>query len=246
MSSTNIKKQKDIAIQSINNTIQSLIDSGDEKKTKKASLLSYWIKDYSNYLNNEINFDPKKHIRYERGSIIKVNLGFNIGNEEGGLHYCVVIDNNPTLASGTLTIIPLTSYKKDKKIHRDNVLLGNTIYQKLITKGKVIIEDGKECIKTMRKVGTDKGMHCAEFIELKIQFKEKIKFTQKIINEIEKMKLGSVALINQITTISKMRIYNPKNTSDILYNIKLDSEEMDLINQKLKELYIFDKNIKKN
>ncbi|MDD2377143.1 MAG: type II toxin-antitoxin system PemK/MazF family toxin [Clostridia bacterium] len=241
-----VVNQKNLAVQKINDIIQSFIDSGDEKKIKKAALLSYWLKDYSNYLNEENNFDAKKYIRYERGSIVKINLGFNVGNEEGGLHYCVVIDNNATLGSGTLTVIPLSSYKEGKEVHRDNVLLGNTIYQKLITKGKIIIEDAKICIKDMQKIGTDKGMNCAEFIELNNKFEEKIKFTRKIIHEIEKMKLGSIALVNQITTISKMRIYNPKNVSDILYNVKLDVDEMDLINKKIIKLYIFDKKIVKS
>lgn len=52
------------------------------------------------------------------------------------------------------------------------------------------------------------------------------------------MKKGTIALANQITTISKQRIYNPKKDLDILSGIKLSAEKMSLIDKKIKELYI--------
>ncbi|MCT3135805.1 type II toxin-antitoxin system PemK/MazF family toxin, partial [Lactococcus lactis] len=36
-------------------------------------------------------------------------MGFNIGNEEGGLHYAIVLDNNNALGHSLITIVPLTS-----------------------------------------------------------------------------------------------------------------------------------------
>ena len=57
--------------------------------------------------------------------------------------------------------------------------------------------------------------------------------------EIRHMKEGSIALVNQITTISKMRIYDPRNHGGVLYGISLSEESMEKINQKVKELYIF-------
>lgn len=55
----------------------------DNKTQKKADLLSYWIEDYTKYLKNEDNFNPLFYKKYERGDIIKANLGFNVGSEEG-------------------------------------------------------------------------------------------------------------------------------------------------------------------
>ena len=49
--------------------------------------------------------------RYKRGEIVKVHLGFNVGSEEGGLHYAVVLDKNNAKSSPVITIIPLTSVK---------------------------------------------------------------------------------------------------------------------------------------
>ena len=47
------------------------------------------------------------------------------------------------------------------------------------------------------------------------------------------MKKGSIALVNQITTVSKIRIYDPKTDHDILSNIRLSDEKLDLIDQEI-------------
>ena len=60
----------------------------------------------------------------------------------------------------------------------------------------------------------------------------------KISNEILKMKTGSIALVNQITTISKIRIYNPLHSNDVLGNVKVSNEILDAIDDKIRELYI--------
>lgn len=53
------------------------------------------------------------------------------------------------------------------------------------------------------------------------------------------MKEGSIALVNQITTISKMRIFDPRNIRGVLSGVSLSEENMEKINQKIKDLYIF-------
>ena len=67
---------------------------------------------------------------------------------------------------------------------------------------------------------------------------ENLELILKINNELSQMKKGTIALANQITTISKQRIYNPKKDLDILSGIKLSAEKMSLIDKKIKELYI--------
>lgn len=53
------------------------------------------------------------------------------------------------------------------------------------------------------------------------------------------MKEGSIALVNQITTVSKIRIYDPRNLRGVLAGVSLSAESMEKINKKVKELYIF-------
>jgi len=56
--------------------------------------------------------------------------------------------------------------------------------------------------------------------------------------EIERLKNGSVALMEQITTVSKMRIYKPKSSKDLLYNVKFSDGAMEKINERLIELFV--------
>ena len=76
---------------------------------KKSELLAYWINDFAEYHDGERTFNIAKSGMYSRGDVIKVNLGFNVGNELGGLHYCIVLNKYDNTRNGALNIIPLTS-----------------------------------------------------------------------------------------------------------------------------------------
>lgn len=188
----------------------------DNNNLKKANLLLYWFEDFAKYNLAEESFNPRGLKKYKRGSIIKVNLGFNIGNEEGGLHYCIVLDKANALSSGTLTVIPLTSIKENKKYNSSTINLGNEVYLNL----KNICEN------RLKKISKEKSVDM------------EIKYIKKLEKEIFKMKKGSIALVSQITTISKQRIYNPKGSSDILANLRVSDNTLDLIDLKIKELFL--------
>lgn len=51
------------------------------------------------------------------------------------------------------------------------------------------------------------------------------------------MKKGSIGLIKQITTISKMRIVNPISDKDTLAGIRLSDEFLSKIDTKIKQIY---------
>ena len=166
--------------------------------------------------------------KYKRGRIIKANLGFNVGNEEGGLHYCIVLDKTNALSSGTLTVIPLTSIKENKKYNSSTLNLGNEIYFNL----RKICDDMSQ---KLSKEYEDIWKLPAENVE---QFNTDFKYIKKVEKEISKMKKGSIALISQITTISKQRIYDPKVSSDILANLRVSDSTLNLIDAKIKELFL--------
>lgn len=48
---------------------------------KKTHLLAYWIENFSQYHDEERLFDSSTLKVFKRGDIVKVNLGFNVGNE---------------------------------------------------------------------------------------------------------------------------------------------------------------------
>ena len=199
---------------SLNRLDVSFLKHIDRQEYKTSHLLAYWINDYANYHDEEKSFDTGKLIVFKRGSIIKANLGFNIGHELGGLHYCIVLDKYDNPKNGTLNVIPLTS-KKDKKYPKSSIDLGNEIYDTLNTIYSNEIE------KLSNKY-TDIWSLPAEQVK---QFTTDFEYVKKIKDEISKMKVGSIALINQITTISKQRIFDDQ----ILRRVRLSNNSLNLL-----------------
>lgn len=221
----NTVSHKQIALNQLDSLLTYHIENNN---LKKANLLSYWFEDFAKYNLAEETFNPKLLKKYKRGSIIKANLGFNIGNEEGGLHYCIVLDKYNALSSGTLTVIPLTSIKENKKYNSTSLNLGNEIYLNL----------KKICDNMSQKFSTEYEDIWKLPAEKVKKFNLDFKYMKKVEKEISKMKKGSIALVSQITTISKQRIYDPKNSSDILANLRVSNNTLDLIDSKIKELFI--------
>ena len=221
----NTVAHKQIALNQLDSLLTYHINNNN---LKKANLLSYWFEDFAKYNLAEESFNPKLLKKYKRGSIIKANLGFNVGNEEGGLHYCIVLDKANAMSSGALTIIPLTSIKENKKYNSSTINLGSEIYLNL---KKICDKMSKE----LSKEYTDIWKLPAEKVE---QFNNDFKYIKKVEKEIAKMKKGSIALVSQITTISKQRIYDPKTSADILANLRVSDDTLDLIDSKVKELFM--------
>lgn len=246
----------------INKTVKQLekyLHELSEDHIKKAELISYWLRKYIYYLKQEETFIPSRNPEYKKGDIVRVNLGFNIGSEHGGRHYAIILDNNNNKNNPVVTIIPLSSYK-GKTIRNSEVFLGDNIYNSLNIKisgiQKAYIEDQKNkeklinsTISIVESINVDTT---EDYIEKKKQIeanieqlklsKERIIQKQKEINaiatEIKKMKHGSIALVGQITTISKIRIEDPVNTHGVLTNIRISSSEIEQIENKIKELYL--------
>lgn len=229
--------------------------------TKKGAKLAYWISDYVRFLEKENCFDSRKLIRYKRGSVVKVHLGYRIGSEEGGLHYAVILDVNNALSNPTATIIPLTSVKPGTDLHHmhfSRVYLGDEIYNLLINKCRShvsaainrvnelgskmaeinstpIVPDAPDAIKLLAEKEEKESAIQAERAELS----QEVNYCQKMLDEIDKMKRGSIALVGQVTTISKIRIYDPLYPRDILSDIRLSAESMNKLDAKIKELFTY-------
>ena len=166
---------------SLNRLDLSFIKHIELKEYKKSDLLAYWINDFAIYHDEERNFDYSKSGVFSRGDIIKVNLGFNIGSELGGLHYCVVLNKYDNLKNGTLNVIPLTSKKDNKRYNSSTVNLGKELYN--IFKKKLDKENEKlqTFLGELEKID-DIPVSIQNIIE-----KEK-KYIEKMEQEISKMK----------------------------------------------------------
>lgn len=254
-----IQNKKD-GIKVLNKLLEGYINDSTEsheQHLKKANLISKWVKQYTSYILFEEKFNPKRNISYKRGDIVFANFGFNIGAELGGEHYAVVIDKESNQSSSTLTVIPLTSVKPNKEVHSNDVYLGTELYEKLDLKHKIIRSQLLEQNRTnqilldvvMEKIDA-LGPSSEDNTEIKVllsniekrnsEIKQELVFLEQLKNEILSLKKGSIAKIKQITTISKIRIYNPKKSSDPLYGIQFSEDAMDKINTKLKEFFVFD------
>ena len=207
-------QNKKEAIKSLNKLLELYINDPSMKYLKKAHLISYWIKDYVNLINFEENFDPTKNIAYKRGNIVKLNFGFNIGSEYGGLHYGIVLDNKNGHNSPVLTIIPLTSRKDNKTIHNNSVDLGNEIYRSLKLKYDTIaksLKDEKE-----------------EILNALTAFAALVDLSQNTLIEIEQYEAGS----NEFS----QKLQNAKKYLQIADNLKALWEEKE--NQKKLQMWL--------
>lgn len=237
-------------------SLRTYLDAQDEKKGK---LLAYWINDYVRFLEKEVAFDPQKLVRYKRGSIVKAHLGYRVGSEEGGLHYAVVVDVNNAKASPVTTVIPLTSIKSHTdltKLHHSNLFLGTEMFDLLKQKIRNEIDETEQLKESLLKKVEEIQAHevdqnapdaktqsetrrrLVNALEREVKdLAEKMKHCVKMDADIQKMKPGSIALVGQITTISKIRIYDPLYPSDTLSNIRLSNGTMDKLDEKVRELF---------
>lgn len=259
-----IKTHKDQVISDLSSFLDTLIESPAD--AKRADLISYWLKDFQSYISREKSFDASKIKSYKRGDVIKVNLGFNVGSEQGGLRYAIVLDKNNKHNSKTITVIPLTSQKEEKQIYERDINLGRELYNRLKAKydsaQDTLIKEQTahtDAIKKAQQLHNSLSniyskdttnetirqaiLQTEEIIDAHGEalslFQEDETNLEKIQSELYKMKDGSIAKIEQITTISKQRIFDPKGSRDVLSGIHFSDAAMDKINEKLKELYIF-------
>lgn len=234
-------QHKKRALYSLEQYIDSLINSDNIHIKGKADKLSYWLEDYTNFLNYEKIFEPNSRPKYKRGQIIKVHLGYNIGSEEGGLHYAIVIENNNSIYSPVLTIVPLTSVKDNTnidKLRKGEIFLGNELYRSLVAKTKTLSYNVNNKIQELKKCLSDSDADEENILDRIKECEQEVAFLSKLTKEITKMKKGSIALVGQITTISKIRIYDPKSTHDSLGNIRMSNETLDKIDNAVIQLYI--------
>jgi hypothetical protein len=235
--------------------LDELIDNDIETDSGKADKLSYWLEDWVRFLSYEPVFSAKSLRKYKRGEIIKLHLGFNLGSEEGGLHYAVVLDKDNSIHNPVLTVVPLTSLKPSTQLdhlHKGEVFLGNELFVSLNAKLRahlIFIEETKKHLvaemKTLRNiVDNDSNVSEHDFANRLNSLEKYIKESEdeellikKLKRELMKMKHGSIALVSQITTVSKIRIYDPKSNNDVLSGIKLSNENLDLIDAELLRLY---------
>lgn len=234
---------KNSALDKLNKYLDSLISSENVNLKSKSDKISYWLEDWTTFLDFETQFSPMSLRRYKRGEVIKVHLGFNVGSEEGGLHYAVVIDKNNAKSSPVVTVVPLTSVKPHTdiaKLKSGSIFLGNELYTNLNAKLSATSRHFDAEIELMNSILDTLNPGTPEFDEIPLRIEKaqkELDLLKRMRKEINKMKSGSIALINQITTVSKIRIYDPKTDHDILSNVKFSNEKLDMIDDEIRKRF---------
>ena len=208
--------------------VQRICDNYDlDSGTKLAFWLNYWC---HNYIPIERKFDYESQLlRYKRGDIISLNLGFNVGSEQGGLHYAIVLNNINDKSNKVLTIIPLSTHEKENKDEEDylkyEVLIDNSIFDEEVERLKNKLASFDTKLKDDKTSDDEKKKILKE-----------IKATQK---ELDKISSGDkiYAQPAQVKTVSKLRIYYPTEVDDILYGVNVGDTIMQEIEEKMIELF---------
>ena len=208
----------------------------------KAALLYYWLRNYLRYIKQEETFNPKYFPQFKPGDIVKVDFGFGIGSEFGGLHYAIVLTPSNSKNS-TVTVVPLRSLKLGKEspktLYKSDVYLGTELFTVLLDRsGKMLDKCSafiKEVENTDHKTITAKDI--ARFEKQLDETKDLLDKHNIIMKEISRLNAGTVAIVSQIRTVSKIRIQNPKYLKDALYNMRVDKQATDKIRAVMKDLY---------
>lgn len=222
-----IKTKGDLE-KSTNRVLQELYNVIIKLDLKKARTLLFWLNDWAEkYLPIEESFNYESLKYYERGSILEAHFGFKVGSEQGGLHYAVVIENENDKSNRTVMVVPLGSLEEgqsENDLDKHEVYLGTDVFNPEI-----------ECLEeSLKKTETN-------IEELKAKGLNTGKLNKKLAKEkkkLAKFKLRSIALINQMCALSKLRICSPKYDGDELSTVKLPSEKMDDIDNMIKKYFL--------
>ena len=114
MTVTTKKDKIDIAC----NTFKNIHKSG----VKKFINLDDWLEKEINIFNNETKNTIFQYLKYKRGQLIKVDFGINLGTELSHTHFAIVLNNDDTINTDNLTVLPLTSKNGYKRIKLDNII----------------------------------------------------------------------------------------------------------------------------
>ena len=84
--------------------------NGSEKTLKELKNRLEWFNNYFNLFNNHKYLQKQELPDLYRGDVVLVELGFNIGMEFGGRHYCIVLRDSAK-NNKRVVVLPITSKK---------------------------------------------------------------------------------------------------------------------------------------
>jgi len=169
-----------------------------------------------------------KYQRYKRGQIVLVDFSPSMGSEMRGKHFAIVLTKKDSPNNGVLTVVPLSS--KEKSYYLD---VGNIVNKQIYPQ---LLNISKELLIALSNLDiTDKNEENIKEIKKVLKNVDELK---EVANIYIKKNKRSYALVQNITTISKIRIKKPVNHYDPVKKLVADSLILDLIDNKIEELFI--------
>lgn len=168
----------------------------------------------------------QKFQRYKRGQIILVDFSPSIGSELKGKHFAIVLTKKDTPNSSVLTVVPLSSKEKSYYLNL-GTLISDYVYpilNKHIDDLSVVVNALDPCAK-----------HSIEEINSVLKTFKEIRKVASLYIDKDK---NSYALVQNITTISKMRIQKPTNKYDPLKKLTVTNDVLDKIDTQVYKLFI--------
>lgn len=237
--------------------VEKMYKLGKVKHTStKFCFLAPAVKRQSEQFLYEANNPKRKYWKFDRGALVFVEFGVNIGGELSNNHWAIVLDKEDSPYKKTLTVVPLTSKNQKEAVLIDEIIaeypsilldeyveaLHKDIYSYLL------FLDSQNSISDPKLLGLflEYKQHFSSYIvQGKIVDKKNLEQTiskaqevKELIEYYKKYIKQSFAKCNSLQTISKDRILK-RNKLDPVGQIKVSDNTLDKINQKLKELYLF-------
>ena len=96
----------------------------------KFSKLDEWLEKESNVFVEEITpaIHRNTYFKYQRGQILKIDFGVNIGSELSHTHFAIVLNDDDNILADNITVLPISSKKGYKRVPLGNIL--NNMYSK--------------------------------------------------------------------------------------------------------------------
>lgn len=107
-----------------------LKESFFQRSIKEFYILQKWLIDWAKYLLKEKIFNTSNMPHFKQGDIVRVDFGWRIGSEFGGIHYAIVIEKNNNPSNPMIFLVPMSSYEPGYRINRNDVDLGKCVGNK--------------------------------------------------------------------------------------------------------------------
>ncbi len=247
-----------------NSKFKNVYDSGDFKYR----FLPDWLDKKSNFFEKEIrikqNQTRKRFDSFDRGTIVSIEFGINIGSEMSGRHFGIVITKNDNNYNSILQVIPLTSKKKKdyisiaKEVFENSIELLDIHSQSMLdemSRIKLNLDELNEETLPLQELtehpeNIENDFLNGELDKLLVKSVKKVKMLQesfekyqrdqgmleKIIQKYSVYSKDSYLCTKNLTTISKERIIKI-NKFDPSGKIKVSGDTLDVIDKSIVSLF---------